>query len=191
METLDAKKPLTPDAAITVPATGLRPQAHVCRGSPTARVTPQKDRRFKSVVISRCRFVDRPTMQAAASSREGTTMKRPHALWGAAPLGGHAVRPWAGRLPRHPSERSPDRSPPHRERLLGARRHPLDDAAARAPAVPDDTDDEARARHPGHRPCPLAPLLRGGRTPSGEAGMVPLRNSWTSRSMTFTRSPSA
>jgi hypothetical protein len=36
-----------------------------------ARVTPQKDGRFKSVVISLCRFVDRPTMQAAASSREG------------------------------------------------------------------------------------------------------------------------
>jgi hypothetical protein len=70
-EKLDAKELLTPDAAITVPATGLRPQAHVRRGSPTARVTPQKDGRFKSVVISLCRFVDRPTMQAAASSREG------------------------------------------------------------------------------------------------------------------------
>jgi hypothetical protein len=50
---------------------GLRPQAHVRRGSRTARVTPQKDGRFKSVVISRCRFLDRPTRQAAASSREG------------------------------------------------------------------------------------------------------------------------
>jgi hypothetical protein len=60
-----------PDAAITVPATGLRPQAHVRRGSRTARVTPQKDGRFKSVGISLCRFVDRPTMPAAASSREG------------------------------------------------------------------------------------------------------------------------
>jgi Endoribonuclease L-PSP len=46
---------------IEAPATGLRPQAHVRRGSRTARVTPQKDGRFKSVVISRCRFVDRPT----------------------------------------------------------------------------------------------------------------------------------
>jgi hypothetical protein len=44
--TLDAKEPLTLDAAITVPATGLRPQAHVRRGSRTARVTPQKDGRF-------------------------------------------------------------------------------------------------------------------------------------------------
>jgi hypothetical protein len=68
---LDAKEPLTPEAAITVPATGLRPQAHVRRGSHTARVTPQKDGRFKSVGISRCRFVDRPTRQAATSSREG------------------------------------------------------------------------------------------------------------------------
>jgi Ion transport protein len=52
-----------PDAAVAVPATDLRPQAHVRRGSCTARVTPQKDGRFKSVVISLCRFVDRPTMQ--------------------------------------------------------------------------------------------------------------------------------
>jgi hypothetical protein len=57
IETLDAKEPLTPYAAITVPATGLRPQARRRRGSPTARVTPQKDGRFKSVVMSLCRFV--------------------------------------------------------------------------------------------------------------------------------------
>jgi hypothetical protein len=45
--TLDAKEPLTPDAAITVPATGLRPQAHVRRGSPTARVNTAKRRAFQ------------------------------------------------------------------------------------------------------------------------------------------------
>jgi hypothetical protein len=33
-------------AAVAVPATGLRPQAHVRRGSRTARVIPQKDGRF-------------------------------------------------------------------------------------------------------------------------------------------------
>jgi hypothetical protein len=76
------------------------------------------------------------------------------------PAGGRAVRPWAGRLrATHPSDHRTDRLHTG-ERLLGARRPPLDDAADRAPAVPDDPDDEARARHPGHRPCPLAPLLR-------------------------------
>jgi hypothetical protein len=101
-------------------------------------------------------------------------MKRPHALWWAAPLAvGLCDRGPAASRATHPSD--------HRARfhtgecLLGARRHPLDDAAARAPAVPDDPDDDARARPPGRRPCPLAPLVRGGRTPSGEAGMVPLR----------------
>jgi hypothetical protein len=102
-------------------------------------------------------------------------MKRPHAWSGAAPL---AVvlsdRGPAASRATHPSDHRTDR-PPTVERLLGARRHPLDDAADRAPAVPDDPDDDARARPPGHRPCPLAPLLRGGWTPSGEAGMVPLR----------------
>jgi len=52
---------LTPDAAITVPATELRPQAHVRRGSPTA----QKNGRFKSVVISLCRFVDAAKCQTS------------------------------------------------------------------------------------------------------------------------------
>jgi hypothetical protein len=102
-------------------------------------------------------------------------MKRPHALWGAAPLAvGLCDRGPAASRATHPSDHRTDRLHTG-ERLLGACRHPLDDAAARAPAVPDDPDDEAPARPPGHRPCPLAPLVRGGRTPSGEAGMVPLR----------------
>jgi hypothetical protein len=102
-------------------------------------------------------------------------MKRPPTLWGAAPLAvGLCDRGPAASRATQPSDHRTDRLHTG-DRLLGARRHPLDDAAARAPAVPDDPDDEARARPPGHRPCPLAPLFRGGWTPSGEAGMVPLR----------------
>jgi type II secretory pathway pseudopilin PulG len=56
----EERRVLADDAAITVPATGLRPQARRRRRSRTARVTPQKDGRFKSVVISLCRLVDRP-----------------------------------------------------------------------------------------------------------------------------------
>jgi hypothetical protein len=84
-------------------------------------------------------------------------MKRPPALWWAVPLAvGLCDRGPAASRATHPSDHRTDR-PPTVERLLGARRHPLDDAADRAPAVPDDPDDEARARPPGHRPCPLAP----------------------------------
>jgi hypothetical protein len=88
------------------------------------------------------RLTGRPCTRPRLPVR-GTTLKRPHALWGAAPLAvGLLDRGPAASRATHPNDHRTDRL--HRgERLLGARRHPLDDAAARAPAVPDDPDDEA------------------------------------------------
>jgi hypothetical protein len=123
---------------------GSGPKLTSAEAAALRRVTPQKDGRLKSVVISRCRFVDRPTMQAAASSREGHDDEASTRVVGGRPAGSRAVRPWptASRA-THPSDHRTDRLHPG-ERLLGARRHPLDDAADRARAVPDDPDDELR-----------------------------------------------
>jgi hypothetical protein len=72
----------------------LRPQAHVRQGSPTARVTPQHNERFESVVISLCRFVDWPTMQAAGL-RQRPDPYRPSASQPSRPSRSSGTRPAA------------------------------------------------------------------------------------------------
>jgi hypothetical protein len=87
-------------------------------------------------------------------------MTRPPALWGAAPLAvGLCDRGPAASRATQPSDHRTDRLHTG-ERLLGARRHPLDDAADRAPAVPDDPDDEACARPRVTGRAPSHPLTR-------------------------------
>jgi hypothetical protein len=107
-----------------------------------------------------------PTRQAAASSREVHDDEASTRIVVGRPAGGRAVRPWAGRLPRHPSERSPDRSPPHRGTppwelargradLPQEQRAPLQvlrqQLAAGSPGVGRRDDEQEFVRQPGRQ----------------------------------------